>query len=197
MVTIVQKENPVLREKAEPVNPKDFGSPMLKKILKNMSEAMEKEDDGVAIAAPQIGVPLRIFVVSHRAFEFIDSEEKNRDKEEDIHPQGHPKVKHEDMVFINPKITKLSRKKRWMPEGCLSVRWLYGEVTRAEKATVQAYDENGKLFTRGGSGLLAQIFQHETDHLNGVLFIDTARNLEEVTKEEQTRMKEENEKNND
>lgn len=186
MVEIVQKEAPVLRSIAEPVNPKDFGSPRLKKILSDMSSSLEKEEDGVAIAAPQIGVPLRIFVVSHRAFEFEN--ERN-----DLSKQPAEKPKYSDMVFINPEIISLSRKKVWMPEGCLSVRWLYGEVFRANKATVRAYDENGKIFTRGGSGLLAQIFQHETDHLNGTLFIDTARHLEKITKEEQERMRQEHE----
>lgn len=95
------------------------------------------------------------------------------------------------MVFINPEITKLSRKKIWVPEGCLSVRWLYGETSRADKATIRAYDEHGKLFTRGGSGLMAQIFQHETDHLNGILFIDHARNVEKITKEEMERQRQE------
>jgi peptide deformylase len=184
MITIVQKEDPVLRGVAQAVGLKEFGTPGLKKILKDMADAMEKEEDGVAIAAPQIGVPLRIFVVSHRAFEFMDSEEKEYDEETGTHPDGHEKVKRSNMIFINPVITKLSRKKRWMPEGCLSVRWLYGEVARSEKATVRAYDENGKAFTWGGSGLLAQVFQHETDHLNGALFIDTARNVETVTAEE-------------
>lgn len=192
MVTIVQKEAPVLRGVAEPVNMKDFGSPQLKKILADMTVALEKEEDGVAIAAPQIGVPLRIFIVSHRAFEF--EEEATRHPEET--PEENQKVQHSDMVFINPVITKLSRKKKWVPEGCLSVRWLYGEVSRADKATVRAYDENGKAFTRGGSGLLAQIFQHETDHLNGVLFIDTARDVEKITKEEQERHKNEHERSN-
>lgn len=186
MITIVQKEDPVLRGIAQEVGPKEFGTPGLKKILKDMSEAMEKEEDGVAIAAPQIGVPLRIFVVSHRAFEFMDSEgeEARNDAERTQIDAEVKRIKRSDMVFINPVITKLSRKKRWMPEGCLSVRWLYGEVARSEKATVRAYDENGKVFTWGGSGLLAQIFQHETDHLNGALFIDTARNVETITAEE-------------
>jgi peptide deformylase len=67
-----------------------------------------------------------------------------------------------------------------MPEGCLSVRWLYGNVLRSTKASIEAYDEFGNKFTRGGSGLLAQIFQHETDHLNGVLFIDTAEDVEDM-----------------
>jgi peptide deformylase len=184
MITIVQKEDPVLRGVAQEVGPKEFGTPGLKKILKDMSESMEKEEDGVAIAAPQIGVPLRIFVVSHRAFEFMDSEGEEHEETTGTHLEGHEKIRRSDMVFINPVITKLSRKKRWMPEGCLSVRWLYGEVARSEKATVRAYDENGKVFTWGGSGLLAQIFQHETDHLNGTLFIDTARNVETITAEE-------------
>jgi len=88
-----------------------------------------------------------------------------------------------DLVFINPEIIKISKKKGSVPEGCLSVRWLYGEVKRSTNATIRAYDENGKIFTRGGGGLLAQIFQHEVDHLNGVLFIDKAKNLVEIKPE--------------
>lgn len=187
MVQILQKEAPVLRATAEPVNPKDFGSERLKKILRDMKVALEKEHDGVAIAAPQIGVPLRIFIVSHRAFEY--NHEGNARTNE---PGGAMPIA-KDMVFINPVITKLSRKKSWLSEGCLSVRWLYGEVSRSDKATVEAYDENGKKFSRGGSGLMAQIFQHETDHLNGTLFIDTARNLEVITQEDQERMRREHE----
>lgn len=192
MPIIVQKEDPVLRRVAETVNPKDFNTPALSKILADMATALEKEEDGVAIAAPQIGVPLRIFLVSHRAFEYIDEEAEDELKESGapMPPQAQ-KVQRSNMAFINPVITKLSRKKRWMPEGCLSVRWLYGEVSRADKATVRAYDENGKAFTWGGSGLLAQIFQHETDHLNGTLFIDSARNVEKITAEEQRIRREE------
>lgn len=184
MVQILQKEAPVLRSVAEPVNPKDFGSERLNKILHDMKVALEKERDGVAIAAPQIGVPLRIFIVSHRAFEM--------GTETPPEPGSATPIA-KDMVFINPVITKISRKRNWLSEGCLSVRWLYGEVHRAEKATVEAYNELGKKFSRGGSGLLAQIFQHETDHLNGVLFVDVARNLEVITEEEQERMRKEHE----
>ena len=195
MVSILQKEAPVLRAVAEPVNPKDFDSAQLKKIIRDMKTALEKEPDGVAIAAPQIGVPLRIFVVSHRAFEYETTHNDHRNKDALLPEQA--STSKQDLVFINPIITKLSRKKRWLTEGCLSVRWLYGEVSRAEKATVQAYDEHGKSFIRGGSGLLAQIFQHETDHLNGTLFSDTARNLETITEEEQERMRKEYTEHND
>jgi peptide deformylase len=150
---------------------KDISSAPIKKIIKDMIKALDEQDDGVAIAAPQIGVSLRIFVVSGKIFdEGFSSDDYVRD----------PKNTHPDAVFINPEIIKLSREKKFMPEGCLSVRWLYGEVRRATRATVRAYDEHGKKFERGAGGLLAQIFQHETDHLDGVLFIDKARDVQEM-----------------
>lgn len=158
---IVQAEDKVLRAKAKDVKIGEITSPTLKKILVQLKKSLEQEADGVAIAAPQIGVSLRIFVVSKRAFEIISGKEG----------------KFEDQVFINPIITKLSKEKEEMEEGCLSVRWKYGKVMRSEKATITAYDENGKKFTRGATGLIAQIFQHETDHLDGVLFIDKADNI--------------------
>ena len=70
-------------------------------------------------------------------------------------------------------------------QGCLSVRWKYGEVKRSVNTTVEAYDENGIKFTRVGGGLLSQIFQHETDHLDGVLFIDKAKNVVDQKPEEE------------
>ena len=84
------------------------------------------------------------------------------------------------MIFINPKILKTSKEKIMADEGCLSVRWLYGKVKRSKKTLIRAYDENGKLFTLGGSGLLSQAFQHETDHLEGILFTDKVVDLEEI-----------------
>lgn len=174
---IVQDGDPVLRSIASPVATEDFNTPRLHGILEQMKSALDKESDGVAIAAPQIGVSLRIFVVSRKAFAI----EENESGETDIKRQ---KLPEKDMVCINPEIIKLSRKKMKVPEGCLSVRWLYGDTMRSEKATIRAYDENGRSFTYGGSGLIAQIFQHETDHLNGILFIDHATNIEELTPEQ-------------
>jgi peptide deformylase len=132
-----------------------------------MKKALATQGDGVAIAAPQIGVSLRIFVVAGKVFHPVW-------QADGILPEGE---KVEDLVYINPVITKLSKTKRWMHEGCLSVRPLWGEVERSINATVTAYDEHGHKFTRGAGGLLAHIFQHETDHLNGILFIDNARNV--------------------
>jgi peptide deformylase len=88
-------------------------------------------------------------------------------------------------VFINPEIIKASKVKKSMRgEGCLSVRFTYGTTKRFDKATVKALDEQGKEFIMDGSGLLAQIFQHEIDHLNGILFIDHAHDIREMSDDE-------------
>ena len=88
------------------------------------------------------------------------------------------------LVFINPKITKASKKKAIVQEGCLSVRWIYGKTERATNVTIEAYDENGNKFSYGASSLIAHIFQHEMDHLDGVLFTDIGFDFEEFTEEE-------------
>jgi peptide deformylase len=171
MIEIVQKEDPVLRKTAEEVPIGEITSPKIKKVLQDMKEALNSQDDGVAIAAPQIGVSLRIFVVSGKAFAYDGKDEDDTPKKKKMPP---------DAVFINPEIIKISKKKYIVPEGCLSCRWLYGKTIRADKARIKAYDEKGKPFEYGGSELMAQIFQHETDHLNGVLFIDHATDLQEM-----------------
>lgn len=182
---IVQDGDPVLRATAASVPTHDFKTEKLNTILEQMKLALDKESDGVAIAAPQIGVPLRIFIVSRKAFAI----DEDASSETELNIQ---KIPEKDMVCINPEIIKLSQRKVKVPEGCLSVRWLYGTTRRSEKATIRAYDENGKLFTYGGSGLIAQIFQHETDHLNGTLFIDHATDIEELTPEQIKEIQEKN-----
>ncbi len=174
MINIVQKEDKVLRKIAKDIKVLEISTPKIKKIISNMKKALDAEHDGVAIAAPQIGESVRIFVVSGKIFDEDFTEDSNHKK--------HVK-KNDDLVFINPKIIKMSKEKNFLPEGCLSVRWLYGNVNRAMKATVEARDEHGKKFVRGGSGLLAQIFQHEIDHLDGILFIDKAKDIEEIKPE--------------
>lgn len=169
MVPIVQNGDPVLRAIAREVLPEEIGTPKLNKILRDMKQALSTQGDGVAIAAPQIGVSLRIFVVAGKIFDNRFKRGLGAPKEEG--------VPFPDLVFINPTITKLSKTKKWMHEGCLSVRPLWGEVHRSTHASIKAIDETGKPFTRGAGGLLAHIFQHETDHLNGILFIDNARDV--------------------
>ena len=168
---LVEREATILREVAKPVALKDIGTKKIGDIVAKMKKAMHAEDDGVAIAAPQVGAALRIFMVSGKAVAM--SKKKNPDTE----------VLLNDLIFFNPEIIKASKKKQKMEEGCLSLRYLYGFVPRHEKVTLRAYDENGKLVTLGASGLLAQIIQHETDHLNGVLFIDKAENVRDLPPE--------------
>ena len=186
MKKILQKKAKILREKAKEVPVRDI-TPKIKKILREMSQALESQDDGVAIAAPQIGYSMRIFLISGKIFmkDFSRKRQEGLSTQKSTvteEPEGQERQKNQktqDLIFINPKISKLSREKEWVPEGCLSVRPLYGKTFRAKKATITAYDEKGKKFTRGASGLLAQIFQHETDHLNGILFIDHAKDIQE------------------
>ena len=173
MVKIVQKSDPILRETSKDVLVSDIQTPKIQKILKDMKEALASQEDGVAIAAPQIGESLRIFVISGKVFEII------KGKDEKINNSG----EYPDIIFINPKITKLSKEKKNMEEGCLSVRYLYGKVERSAKTSIEAYNEKGNLFKKGASGLMAQIFQHEVEHLDGILFIDKAKEIEEILPE--------------
>lgn len=169
MKEILQRNHPVLREVAHSVPISDIGSEEIKKILNAMRTAMDEQKDGVAIAAPQIGVSKRIFMISGTLLRQADKTFKGK---EDV------------LIFINPEILKKSKEKKVVEEGCLSVRWLYGKMSRSARVTLRAYDENGKKIERGASGLLAQIFQHEVDHLNGILFIDHAKEVWEMSDEE-------------
>jgi peptide deformylase len=165
--TIIQidedTKNP-LRQEARLIQKKEFGTAELKEIIATMQRALAKESDGVALAAPQIGLSLQIFVISPEAYT--------------------ENAKWKPLVFINPKITKISKKVSEMQEGCLSVRWIYGKTTRSLNATVEAYDVEGNKFSYGASGLIAHIFQHEIDHLRGILFIDHGHDFEQFTEEE-------------
>lgn len=163
---ILQKNSKILRKKSEKIPLDKIGSKKIKGIIEKMKKAVNSRDDGVAIAAPQIGEAIQMFLISKKAFEIIYGKE-------DIE---NTKKVFEDKIFINPELTKISKEKADVEEGCLSVKEVYGLVERSKKATIKAHDENGKLFTMGGSGLMAQIFQHEMDHLDGVLFTDKTKN---------------------
>jgi peptide deformylase len=181
---ILQKEEKVLRQKAKEVPVPEIVTPKIQKIISEMKEALQSQDDGVAIAAPQIGYSLRIFVVSKKVEEIVtEAKMEALGISREIIESETKKINSKDLVFINPVIKKLSKERKNVEEGCLSVRYLYGKVKRSLKATVEAVDENGKKFQRGGTGLMAQIFQHEIDHLDGILFIDKATNVEEIPPE--------------
>lgn len=163
MSKLVPENHTALHSIAEEVPVTEITSPKIQKVIKDMRAALKSYDaqgfTGVAIAAPQIGVSLRIFIVEDMS--------KDRDPEDTL----------PNLVAINPKIAKLSKKKHVVGEGCLSVPNRYGAVERAKNATIRAYDEHGEGYERGAGGLLAQIFQHECDHLDGTLFVDRAEKV--------------------
>lgn len=110
---------------------------------------------GVGLAAPQIGIPLRVIVISI--------------------PEG------EEIALINPKLVR-RKGERLINEGCLSVPGYVGEIKRAESVTVKGRNQNGKEIQIKADGLLAQALQHEIDHLNGVLYVDCLESMDKLRK---------------
>lgn len=173
MKEIVQDGAEVLREIAKPVPEEMFGTPELARIIKDMEEALDPHLEGVALAAPQIAIPYRIFII--RKDRTIDAYRDESGKL--VTPE---KLAPEVEVFINPEILKTSRRRAKVDEGCLSVHQMYGTTKRHERATIRARRTDGTTFERSGGGLTAQIFEHEIDHLNGILFTDHAEHIIEI-----------------
>jgi len=142
--SIVKFGNPVLEKPAESVTAFDDD---LKKLVEDMFESMY-EAKGVGLAAPQIGISKRLAVV-------------------DVTFKEDPKAK---LVLVNPEIVH-TEGKHTQPEGCLSIPEFREPVTRARKVTIRAQDMNGNWYEKTGEDLLARAFLHETDHLNGRLYI--------------------------
>ncbi|MFC1918121.1 peptide deformylase [Chloroflexota bacterium] len=142
VLPILTLPNPVLRQKAKKVNTIDHS---IRKLVDDMLETMHASSGRVGLAAPQIGVSLRVIVI------------------------GIPEE--EDIVLINPEIVKLNGE-RVLEEGCLSIPGYYGNVTRAETLTVKGRNREGKEIRIKAKELLAQAMEHELDHLNGKLYID-------------------------
>lgn len=178
MVIIVQNGDKVLRKISKEIPLSSITKPKIQKIIVDMNDALDSQYDGVAIAAPQIGISLRLFIISGKIFD----EDFIRGKGSTLGNQ-YKKDRQSNLVFINPVLKKVSKDKKLMSEGCLSVRPIYGKVRRATRAIIEAYNEHGHKFTKEGTGLLAHIFQHETDHLDGILFIDKAKDLQEIFSE--------------
>lgn len=163
-------ENPALRETSRDIAIADITSDSIRSLIADMKQLLSREEFGVALAACQVGEPVRLFIVSGRAI--AHDAQPSSDDADNADVPALP-----DQVYINPVLLKTSRGKKDKHEGCLSIRGKWGTVPRAEKATIQAYDEHGRAFTRGASGFLAHIFQHEMDHLDGILYTDKATEL--------------------
>ena len=156
---IVYLPNPILRKKAKPVTKFDKD---LQTLIDDMIETL-REAPGVGLAAPQINLPMQLAVIEYAEGE--DDEEREEDA---------PPLPKKLFVIINPEITKVSEEKVLGIEGCLSIPGLIGEVERHEAIQVKALNRHGSLVKLKVNGWMARIFQHEIDHLNGVLFTDKA-----------------------
>jgi peptide deformylase len=149
ILPIIITPNKILREKSKDINPEDLKKAEMNELLLNMEKTMLQED-GLGLAAPQIGKNINIFVINNKG---------------------------KTLYIINPKITKRSWAKETDQEGCLSIPNTYGDVIRHKKINITYINEKGKKQKINASNLLARIIQHEYDHLNGVLFTDKAKNI--------------------
>ena len=158
ILPIVAYGDPILRKLGKDIPP-DF--PKLGELIDNMYETMYNAN-GVGLAAPQIGLPLRLFVVDTRPFS----------NDEDLAPKEQNILKDFKRAFINPQINE-ERGQEWsFNEGCLSIPDIREDVKRQDTISITYFDENFKSITDTFDGLLARVIQHEYDHIEGILFTD-------------------------
>ncbi len=162
---IITDGHPTLRKVAKKVDPKEISDPLFQQLIDDMFETMYAAP-GVGLAAPQVNISKRMFVM---------------DVQDD---------EHEAAVVINPKIEHAEEEVE-LTEGCLSVPGYVGEITRFRKIAISGLDRNGQKIRLEGEGLYAQCLQHEIDHLNGVLYIDKAKNVRIPQTEEEHEIAEE------
>ncbi|GAB2284414.1 Peptide deformylase 1A, chloroplastic/mitochondrial [Dionaea muscipula] len=160
---IVKAGDPVLHEPAQEVDPEEIGSERIQKIIDNMVKVM-RMGPGVGLAAPQIGIPLRIIVLEDTK-EYISYVTKEEAKAQDRRP-------FDSLVLVNPQLKKKSNKTALFFEGCLSVDGYRAVVERHLEVEVTGFDRYGQPIKVDASGWQARIFQHECDHLEGTLYVD-------------------------
>lgn len=158
VLPIIAYGNPVLREVAKDITP-DY--PQLKALIANMYDTMNYAN-GVGLAAPQIGLPIRLFVVDTAPFADDD----------DLTEHERNFLKNFKKTFINAKITEETGKNWNFNEGCLSIPGIREDVSRQEQITITFLDEDFNTQTLTLNGLAARVVQHEYDHIEGILFTD-------------------------
>ena len=156
---ILDDGHPTLRKIARRVDPKEIGEPLFQQLIDDMFATMYAAP-GVGLAAPQINVSKRLFVM-------------------DVHDD-----EHQPAVVINPKLELLGEPIE-LKEGCLSVPGMVGDIVRNARVAVTGLGRNGEKIRLEGDGLLAQCLQHEIDHLDGKLYIDRAKNIRPARSEEE------------
>jgi peptide deformylase len=163
VLPIIAYGDPVLRKKAKEI-PQDY--PKLKELIENMWETMYGAY-GVGLAAPQVGLPIRLFMIDTSPF--AEDEELSTEERKEL--AGLKKV------FINPTILEETGDEWAFSEGCLSIPDIREDVFRKPEITIEYYDENFKKHTEQYEGLAARVIQHEYDHIEGILFTDKLSSL--------------------
>lgn len=163
ILPIVAYGDPVLRKKAGDIA---VEYPKLEELISNMWETMYNAH-GVGLAAPQVGLPIRLFVVDTTPFS----------DDEDLSPEDQEKLNGFKKVFINAKIIEETGKEWDFNEGCLSIPDIREDVKRKPEITITYMDENFKPHTETYDGLLARVIQHEYDHIEGIMFTDKLSSL--------------------
>ena len=158
ILKVARMGHPVLRERGRPLEAADLRKPAIQKLIDDMIETMV-EYEGIGLAAPQVHEGVRLFVAG------VEGSGDNL------------KI----VPFINPVITPVGEETVEDWEGCLSIPDIRGRVPRARSIVVKGYDRNGKRVEIKASGFSARVMQHETDHLNGVLFFDRMKSFETLT----------------
>ncbi|WP_425658723.1 peptide deformylase [Tenacibaculum ascidiaceicola] len=163
ILPIVAYGDPVLRKVGKEID-KDY--PQLEKLIADMRETMYNAN-GLGLAAPQIGKDIRLFVIDASPFA----------EDDDISEEEKEVFKNFNRVFINAKIIEEEGDEWAFNEGCLSIPTINEDVFRQEKVTIEYQDENFEKHTETLSGLPARVFQHEYDHIEGILFTDKLSSL--------------------
>ncbi len=167
ILKVARMGHPVLRARAKPVDPADIKSAPVQQLIDDMFETM-REYQGVGLAAPQVHESLRLFVAGFAPGPGDDEED---DGDDDV-PL---------MAIINPEITPIDDEMVEDWEGCLSIPEIRGRVPRAREIEVKAYDRKGRKISMRARGFTARVIQHETDHLDGVLFFDRMTSFQTLT----------------
>jgi peptide deformylase len=166
ILKVARMGHPVLRTRAKPLDPADIKSARIQQLIDDMFETMQ-EYQGVGLAAPQIHHGVRLFVAGFAP----------RDDEDEEDEDGGVPL----MALINPEISVVGDDVQEDWEGCLSIPEVRGRVPRAREISVKAYDRKGRRIQMTARGFTARVIQHETDHLDGVLFLDRMESLETLT----------------
>jgi len=166
ILKVARMGHPALRARARPIEPGEIKSPRVQQLIDDMFETM-REYQGVGLAAPQVHQGLRVFVAG-----FASSPDDDEHEERERVPL---------MALINPEITPVGTALAEDWEGCLSIPDLRGKVSRATEIKVKALDRRGRKVELRAKNFTARVIQHETDHLDGVLFLDRMKSLETLT----------------